>query len=178
MAGKLKQAYMKLCGGKAAGLVQFVKFGIVGLSNTAISYGVEMLCYYVLLKDADFTGIRRLLDGIGISAGADQVRVVIVTAAAFLISVANSYFWNSRYIFRQEGRRSPGQHAAAFLKMASSYALTGLILSPVLKILLVNTGTPYWLASLGSMAAAVPLNYLLNKRWAFGEKSPGEETGR
>ena len=29
--------------------LQFIKFGLVGISNTAISYGVEMLCYYVLV---------------------------------------------------------------------------------------------------------------------------------
>ena len=32
---------------KTAALLQFVKFGLVGVSNTAISYGIEMLCFYV-----------------------------------------------------------------------------------------------------------------------------------
>ena len=36
---------------KLAPLIQFIKFGLVGVSNTAISYGVEMLCYYVLFKN-------------------------------------------------------------------------------------------------------------------------------
>lgn len=44
----LQDRLKKLEEGKTAPLLQFVKFGLVGVSNTAISYGIEMLCYYVL----------------------------------------------------------------------------------------------------------------------------------
>ena len=31
--------------------MQFIKFGLVGVSNTAINYGIEMLGYYVLFAN-------------------------------------------------------------------------------------------------------------------------------
>ena len=32
---------------KLAPLIQFIKFGLVGVSNTLISYAVEILCDYI-----------------------------------------------------------------------------------------------------------------------------------
>ena len=100
---------------KLASLIQFIKFGLVGVSNTAISYGVEMLCYYVLFKNSKFIGILGLLSSIGISADCNNVRIVITTIIAFVISVSNSYFWNNRYVFGS-GRKSFSQHLKTYFK--------------------------------------------------------------
>lgn len=134
-------------------LVQFVKFGLVGVSNMAISYGIEMLCYYVLLVNAPLS---------------EGVRVVVTSALAFIVSVTNSYYWNSRYVFKSGGKKKTlSEHLSSYAKTVASYGVTGLLLAPALKLLLGSWGVPYWIASLGSLIVTIPLNYVLNKFWAF-----------
>ena len=135
---------------KFAPLIQFIKFGLVGVSNTLISYAVEMLGYYVL-----FVGMK-----------SDQSRVVLVTALSFLISTVNAYYWNNRYVF-QGGRHTIQQHLQAYLRTAACYALTGLLLAPAVKLWLVGLAVPFWIASLSTLILTIPLNFLLNKFWAF-----------
>lgn len=132
-------------------IIQFVKFGIVGLSNTAISYGIEMLCYYVLLINSPL---------------AENVKVILTSVLAFIVSVTNSYFWNNKFVF-VGGKKDWRGHLLAYLKTVACYGITGLILSPALKILLSNWGIPYWAASLASLIITIPLNFVMNKLWAF-----------
>lgn len=137
-------------------LVQFIKFGLVGVSNTAISYSIEMLCYYVLLVNAPLS---------------ETARVIVTNVLAFVISVTNSYYWNSRYVFKSGGgKKTFSQHLRAYAKTVASYGVTGLLLAPALKLLLGRWGIPYWAASLGSLVVTIPLNFLLNKFWAFRNK--------
>ena len=167
MKEKLQQGLSFIENSRFSPLVQFIKFGLVGISNTLISYGIEMLCYYVLLKNASFPLLCGLLKALGISASGEQVRIAVVTIIAFLVSVTNSFYWNSRYVFKQEEKRSTAQLIGSYFKTMASYAVTGLLLSPAIKMWLSNAGTPYWLAALGSLVISIPLNYLLNKFWAF-----------
>ena len=148
--------------GLKALVIQFIKFGLVGVSNTAISYGVEMLGYYVIFSNVSWP---------------ERLRIVVVTVIAFAVSVVNSYYWNNRFVFKG-GRTTLGAHLRAFLKMTGCYALTGLVLAPVLKVWISEAGVPYWLASLLPLVVTVPLNFLLNKLWAFrgGKAAPeGDE---
>ena len=141
---------------KTVPLLQFVKFGLVGISNTAISYGIEMLCYYVLFANV---------------AWADNVRIVITSVLAFLISVTHSYYWNNRYVFGNGTRKTALQHLRAYLKTVVCYGVTGLVISPLLKLWLSGMGVPYWIASLGSLVVTIPLNFIMNKLWAFRPQS-------
>ena len=124
-------------------IVQFIKFGIVGVSNTLISYVMYMI-------------------GIGLG-----VHYLLANLLAFLVSVINSFYWNSRYVFkREEGKpRSP---FSVFVKTALSYAGTGLVLTSILLTVQVDMlGVPEWLAPLINLVITVPLNFVLNKLWAF-----------
>ena len=143
-------------------LFQFIKFGIVGVSNTAISYGIEMLCYYVLFVNVSWP---------------DNVRIMLTSILAFAVSVTNSYYWNSRYVFQAGKRRSFSEHVLAYLKTVACYGVTGLVLAPALKMYVSGLGVPYWLASLGTLVITIPLNFLLNKFWAF-RKSTDKQEGR
>lgn len=133
-------------------ILQFIKFGIVGVSNTAISFGIEMLCYYVLFVNV---------------AWPDNVRIMLTSILAFAVSVTNSYFWNSCYVFHDSTCRSLSEHARAYLKTVACYGVTGLVLAPSLKMYISGLGIPFWLASLCSLIVTIPLNFLLNKFWAF-----------
>lgn len=159
---------------KIAPLIQFIKFGLVGVSNTAISYGTEMLCYYVLFKRTAFAGIINFLSHIGIAAKCDDVRIVITTIIAFVISVTNSYFWNNRYVF-SSGKKSFSQHLATYFKTFACYGITGLVISPIIKIFLTKISVPFFIASFGALIITIPLNFVMNKFWAFKSKSTKDE---
>ena len=70
-------------------------------------------------------------------------------------------------MFLNEGKKTIVQHTISFLRMAACYALTGLVISPIIKLLLASIGLPYWMASLCALCLMVPLNFLMNKFWAF-----------
>ena len=133
-------------------ILQFVKFGIVGVSNTLISYSIEMLCYYVI-----FAGV----------AWGNTVKIAVTSALAFMVSVTNSYYWNNRYVFGKGEQQSLVQHLAAYVKTVICYGVTGLVLAPLLKAWVSGMGVPYWAASMGTLIVTIPINFMLNKFWAF-----------
>ena len=135
-------------------LMQFARFGLVGVSNTAISYAVEMLGYYVLFANAPMD---------------ERVKVALVSALSFAVSTVNSYYWNNRFVFGG-GKKPFLKHLAAYFRMAACYALTGLALSPLIKLGLGRLGLPFWLASISTLIVTIPLNFVLNKFWAFAKK--------
>ena len=97
MIERVKAFISKLESGKLRPYVQFIRFGLVGVSNTLIAYGVEMFCYYVLFTDPVWEQ-PSFVQSI-------PQRVLWTNALAFVISVTNSYFWNSRYVFKNGGKR-------------------------------------------------------------------------
>lgn len=159
---------------KLSSLIQFIKFGLVGVSNTAISYGIEMLCYYVLFKNTKFIGILNLLALLGISTDGNNVKIVITTIIAFVVSVSNSYFWNNRYVFGS-GKKSFSEHFKTYFKTFACYGITGLILSPIIKFLLTKISVPFFIASLGALVITIPLNFVMNKFGAFKSKPTKDE---
>ena len=159
---------------KLSSLIQFIKFGLVGVSNTAISYGIEMLCYYVLFKNTKFIGILNLLALLGISTDGNNVKIVITTIIAFVVSVSNSYFWNNRYVFGS-GKKSFSEHFKTYFKTFACYGITVLILSPIIKILLTKISVPFFVASLGALVITIPRNFVMNKFWAFKSKPTKDE---
>lgn len=133
-------------------LIQFVKFGIVGLSNTAITYGIDMICYYVFFAHVSWSESKKIL---------------VVAILAFTLSVTNSYYWNNRYVFGSGERKTAARHLAAYLRTVMCYGLTGLLIGPALKLWLNSRGMRYWLSSIACMVVTIPLNFLMNKFWAF-----------
>lgn len=62
---------------------QIAKFGLVGVSNTAIDFGI--LNVLILLT--------------GVTAG---IGIVFINALSFTAALLNSYFWNKTWVFKQE----------------------------------------------------------------------------
>ena len=106
--------------------------------------------------------------------GKNNVRIVITTVIAFVISVTNSYFWNNRYVF-SSGKKSFAQHIKTYFKTFACYGITGLVISPIIKILLDRISVPYFIASLGALVITIPLNFIMNKFWAFRAKNTEDE---
>lgn len=128
---------------------QFVQFGIVGLSNTLISYVVYLL-------------------GIGLG-----MHYLLASVLGFLVSVQNAFYWNNKYVF-QAGEGEQRVWWRAWIKTFLSYASTGLVLANILLVIWVDLlHIPESLGPVINLMITIPLNFLLNKLWAFREK--GEE---
>lgn len=119
---------------------QFFKFGIVGLTNTAISLGI----YYIFIWiNKDF--------------------YIIGNTVGFIVSVLNAYFWNNRYVFKKTEKG----HAKPLVKVFISYGITFLFGTAFLFIMVECLNIPEKIAPLINLAITVPINFLLNKFWAF-----------
>ena len=126
--------------------LQFIKFGIVGVSNTLIHYFTYLICI--------FAGCHYL----------------IASVIGFLVSVLNAFYWNNKYVFVKEenATRSLWQ---AFLKTFLSYAGTGLVLENVLLVIWVRfLHVPEAIAPLVTLLITIPINFILNKFWAFKDR--------
>lgn len=160
---------------KFLSLSQFIKFCLVGVSNTLISYGVDMLCFYKIFASCEFNGLISILSKISISVSAQTLNVIFSSLLAFIISVTNSYLLNNRFVFKS-GNSNFFQHLKSYAKTILSYGTTGLILSPIiktqlLKITINNLKIPYVAAGLSTIFITIPINFLLNKFWAFKPKN-------
>lgn len=145
---------------------QFLKFALVGVSNTLISEGIYGVCVFFRMHylPASFLG--------------------------FSLSVVNAYFWNARYVFKaDENQERSGRKT--FLKTYVAY-FWGYLVNAALLVFWIDIvrisgfleAPGRWFAArgltrvdaalLGDLLAAflnqlitVPMNFLLNKYWAF-----------
>ena len=150
--------HIKLSSTQQASLMQFIKFGIVGLSNTLISYVIYAVSLLLFQRFTIF-GAKAYL---------------VSQVLAFVISVAWSFYWNNKYVFKQnEGEtRSIWR---ALLKTYISYSFTGLFLNTLLLILWVQLlHISEFIAPIINLLVSVPLNFIINKFWAFRSKPTNE----
>ena len=129
-----------------ADIIQFIKFSIVGASNTAISLGI----YYIFV----FINPRLYMAG---------------NIVGWVVSVANAFFWNNRFVFKS---KSEGFKALVrkILKTYLSYGTTFLLSSLLLYIQVDVLGWSDKLAPLINLLITIPLNFLFNKFWTFRGK--------
>lgn len=136
-------------------LVQFVKFGIVGLSNTIVSYVIYVGGLLLFQKQGWLPKIDYL----------------VAQIIAFILSVLWSFYWNNKFVFtKQEAEeRNIWQ---ALIKTYISYAFTGLFLNSILSFLWVEVfAIPKIIAPIINLIVSVPINFFMNKFWAFKGKS-------
>lgn len=128
---------------KLANVMQFVKFGFVGISNTMLHYCIYLACTLM--------GFQYML----------------ANFIAFTISVINSFYWNNRYVFKDSGEVKRFW-LFTFIKTYISYSLTGILLNSILlhieiDILKINK----WIAPMANLLITIPLNFIINKLWAY-----------
>ena len=135
-------------------LRQFIRFGIVGVSNTVISYAVYLASLFILRK-------------IGVPGTADYIAA---QALGFVLSVLWSFYWNNRFVFtlREGERRSVWR---ALCKTFAAYSFTGLFLNSFLLVLWIQVlHISEYIAPVCNLLLSVPLNFIINKYWAFKGK--------
>lgn len=118
---------------------QLVRFCVVGASGYLVNLGV-------------FTALVH-------AAGAHYVTAAIV---AFCVAWTNNFLWNKYWTFRRHDL-SAAQQGARYLAVS----LVALGLNLLLLELLVRAGTPEVPAQAIAIAAVMPINFLLNRRWSF-----------
>lgn len=127
--------------------LQFLGFAIIGCSNFVVQYIVFTGCYYLI-------GFNEQISNI----------------VGFFISVFNAFFWNNKLVFK--GKRTFKELAISLLKTYISYGVTGLILTAALLYVEVQIlHIPAFIAPFINLVITTPLNFFLNKLWAFGDKS-------
>ncbi|MGF6991093.1 putative flippase GtrA [Lachnospiraceae bacterium PF1-21] len=134
-------------GNTAAFIGQFIKFGLVGLSNTIISTAITYVFLFI-----------------------DDTLLYTGYVVGFVVSVLNAYLWNSRYVFENV----QGKKWKAVLKVYVSYGLSFLLGFLFMYIFVDIAGQSKWLAQPASLCFTIPLNFFMNKYWAF-KKSKKEE---
>jgi putative flippase GtrA len=118
--------------------IQFIKFSIVGLSNTAIGLGTYYLflwlgCYYM-----------------------------IANVLSWIISVFNAFYWNNKYVFK-----SSTTWFRALFRTYISYGVSFLVGTAILFALVEWCGISDIIAPLLVLIVTIPLNFVLNKFWTF-----------
>lgn len=122
---------------------QFIKFAIVGCSNTIINLAVYYFCI--------FLGIHYLL----------------AYTLGFLISVCNAFFWNNKYVFVNKHETSIFK---AFIKVFASYGFSFLLSVVLMSLLVEICNVSSLIAPILKMIVTIPLNFFLNKIWAFKDR--------
>ena len=134
-----------------AAFMQFVKFGIIGVTNTLLSYAINV---------ASLLSFQKM----GMNPAYDYL---VAQFVAFVISVAWSFYWNNKYVFKEE---DSGQRVwwKALIKTYISYSFTGIFLNSLLSWIWVSMlHISKLIAPLINLIISVPLNFIINKFWAF-----------
>lgn len=156
---------------KHAGFWQLIKFGLVGVCNTVVSYTVYSVCYHVF-----HTGVH------------------MANIMGFVISVFTAFLLQSRFVFAES---EEGEHRVwwqVLIKTYIAYAFTGLFLTEVLLIFWLDVmnikqylmPVIAWMRGYGwymkpedlaasiapflNMAFTIPINFCVNKFWAYRQR--------
>ena len=127
--------------------IQFVKFGLVGVSNTLVSWA----CYYFILWiDDDLY----MLGGI----------------VGTVVSIANAFFWNDRFVFKggEKGRKNRLRRLG---KTYVSYGGTSLLGMALLWFEVSVCGLSKAWAPPINLMITIPINFLINKFWTFKKQT-------
>ena len=130
-------------------IVQFIKFGTVGAINTVLSYAITNGAYYLLHLH-------------------EQISNII----AFVITVFISFMLNGRFVFTEN--KEERNFWKSLLKVYASYSVTGVFLTATLLYIEEELlGIPHYIATLMNLVVTIPVNFILNKFWAYKEKKEG-----
>lgn len=153
-------------------LIQFIKFGIVGFINTIISYGIYVLVVHALGNKAYILG----------------------SILGFVISVFSAFLLSSRFVFKEEEGKEKRVWWKVLIKTYMSYSFTGLVLNNIMLFLWLDVIQLYrymgfvtmvlgrlgismgredaavYLAPFLNMVVTIPLNFIINKFWAYRQK--------
>lgn len=121
--------------------MQFVKFGLVGVTNTGITYVVYAL--FITL----------------------HVPVLVSYTIGYIVGILNAFYWNNKYVFHEENKQRNLWKALAkcFTSYIGSYVVSSILLLVWTDVLHISS----YIAPIITLLITIPLNFLMNKFWAF-----------
>jgi len=142
----LKNQLDKIKKQKKNNFLQFVKFSIVGVSNTVIS----LIIYYIFI----------IINEDWYMAG--QI-------ASWIISVGNSFYWNNKYVFKSN-ENSFKSIIKRIIKTYISYGSVFLLICFLLWLEVDILRISEYIAPIINIILTTPLNFVINKLWAFNQR--------
>lgn len=121
-------------------MISFLKFGVVGVSNTLITIASFMLL---------------------VSLGVNYIGSNI---ASYSLGVINSYYWNKKWVFKHSSLQK-----SIFLKFVIVNLITLGLNTLILYIAVQNFNMHPFAGQILSTIFGMGVNYLLNKRWTFNK---------
>lgn len=124
-------------------IIQFVKFGLVGVSNTVVS----MAIYYLLLW-------------------IDESLYMVGSILGTILSILNAFIWNDLFVFTG----NPKDFKSVMFRLGKtyiSYGGTSLLSNILLWLEVTLMGVSKVYAPIVNLLITIPLNYLINKFWTF-----------
>lgn len=129
-------------------ILQFLKYAIVGTSNVIVGYIVNV-------------SILKIIEGLHISWD-----YLIANTGGYVVSVLWAFYWNNKYVFVAKEKK----WWKILLKTYAVYAFSSVVLSNVLSYVWIHVlGISKYLAPLCNIVITLPVNFILNKCWAFDE---------
>ena len=157
----LKIVGKKLEGEAADAFMQFVKFALVGVTNTVVSYLIN-------------AGTLFILDKYGLFPNID---IYIGNTVAFFLSVLWAFVLSNKFVFKEDETKEKRVWWKTLIKTYLAYAFTGLGLSNLISHVGVNVfHLNKYIPPLINLVVAVPINFVLNKFWAYGQKKGNDES--
>lgn len=124
-------------------LKQFIKFGLVGVSNTVVS----MVVYYIVLF-------------------IDPALYLVGSILGTILSIANAFYWNDKFVFT--GNANDWRSKLKRLgKTYISYGGTSILSNVLLWIEVAFFGVSRAIAPIVNLLVTIPLNFIINKLWTF-----------
>lgn len=120
-------------------ILQFIKFGLVGASNTLISF----LIYYALIYF--------------------KLNYIIANALGYIISSIWGYLLNKKWVFRDSSGKTIQSIVKYYIVYGSSFLINILCMYIFVDVFAISK----IIAPIITMCITVPYNYIFNKIWAF-----------
>jgi putative flippase GtrA len=114
-----------------------IRFGLVGVSNTALGFGL-------------FWALHRAL------------RAAAAQAIVYTLGTLWSYYWNRRWTFQSQGKVAG--EASRFIGLQIAFMLLSSLL---LALLVDRAHLPSWLCWFGVSGLITVLNFVASRYWAF-----------
>lgn len=123
--------------------IQFAKFIIIGFSNAF----VNLVIYYGIIM-------------------VNENLYLVANTIGYFCGILNSFYWNNKFVFHNSSENK----IHSFIKTFMCYGITYLFQMILLFIMVDILSWSSFIAPLINIVITTPINFLLNKYWAFKDK--------